>query len=749
MAKGKYAIKSVLNHVNQIQDYQLRDILKEYLYHIDVKAKNEKYYYVLRPRACDIVQNIHMATTAKHLDWEWFCTLYSRISTIPNCPPAFKDFFIFVFQNGYFQGETVVINEFIPYFKNIRQSDLLIGPIFKKKISPLHFAIVEDPRNGRHTLIEFDFANPEIRQLLIDFLNTNLHMNKRNGRYFFSEFKKSLGHINVNTITDFGINTLEAQLKYFSHLSSTLSYDDKQLVTNVRYFYAHLLDLPEGKGIITIKDGVDSYLLRSKKFEEHYKQGFRLVLYNPFEPRPQSDKWLVRPNGLEKSTARMHEYNHVMVDFSNIVDEKMKEALKEWFWNSEQGLENRAKSAYYTADYINFRTKILSQHHLNAFLPSDPQLAISAEEVFAYVTQLKQRNYTYMTYRAWTYGILRFLRYVDENKIYDVDPAAFQYLIVRNAEVSKNVADVTDEELIRLEAKFREKAKNSYLYKLFYAVFHLSLSTPMRPSEICNLDVNCLVKGSTKGTYAISSISKTSNGEPQIQQITGYTKRHIEQIKELTEKVRQSCNDNALKQYLFITNEKNNRYSVLNARHFSKYLTSICKELGIKEYSSNNLRKTYMTKAVEYALKKGVSQLELSSLTGHVNIDTTNNHYINQKIRDYLEATHGITIGNVDLNGQILASLEEPLNSNYIVNNGCGYCSRPSCNVYTGIDCVMCKGFITTIDNIPYFERKVDILSEEIYTAPTEHDRENIYTIKRLYVAYLERLYCLKEEVGA
>ena len=81
-----------------------------------------------------------------------------------------------------------------------------------------------------------------------------------------------------------------------------------------------------------------------------------------------------------------------------------------------------------------------------------------------------------------------------------------------------------------------------------------------------------------------------------------------------------------------------------------------------------------------------------------------------------------------------------------IVNDGCGYCRNPECNVLGTANCLMCKGFITTPKHIAQFEEAITILSQQIIDNENPHDKEHLYAVKRLYTAYLEQLYIRKEE---
>lgn len=175
------------------------------------------------------------------------------------------------------------------------------------------------------------------------------------------------------------------------------------------------------------------------------------------------------------------------------------------------------------------------------------------------------------------------------------------------------------------------------------------------------------------------------------------------------------------------------------------YLHSCCNEAAIPKYSAQNLRKTYYTNLIENAIKKNVSLMSLKELTGHSNIDTTENYYVKENIRNYLEVTYGVEIGNMPINGTIATEYLEAKHED-IVNEGCGYCRNPECNVLGTANCLMCKGFITTPKHIRQFEEALTILNKQIIDNKNPHDKEHLYAVKRLYTAYLEKLYIRKEE---
>ena len=152
-----------------------------------------------------------------------------------------------------------------------------------------------------------------------------------------------------------------------------------------------------------------------------------------------------------------------------------------------------------------------------------------------------------------------------------------------------------------------------------------------------------------------------------------------------------------------------------------------------------------MTKAEEYVIRNQLSDMQQGVLSGHRTTETDHKHYVDTDIRTLLEAVHGIIIGNVDINGQIIDENSDVVKEENSVSNGCGYCNSETCNEHTMLDCLMCKSFVTTISRLPYFEESVKMLDHRIENAVIAHDKEDLVNIKRLYVGFMNEILKLKE----
>lgn len=589
-------------------------------------------------------------------------------------------------------------------------------------------------------LDNMDIENKFIYNLLKDFFYWDTTKALRYKK-FFTLFKESLGDnfLSIADINDFNINVFIYQYNFFR---------DRFIKSDMpifKSFYVFLFTRFNYTGITYI-DGIDLVMISRNDFASLYDSGFRLVAYNPVEQFPSHDKWLIMPNGFEHNSTTIHSESYIKLDFSPLKYDVYKDYLKQWFWEEHVAINVKSREVKHIIVFLNFIYKLRKEHNAQAFTSSFNDLYISTEEVFTYMNYLLSTYSKATTRNHYIYPISKFLRFLNENKFAEIEPACFVHLVHKYKPNPKGGVDIPDNELIALEKHLRDKSNNSYANMLFYAIFHLALSTEFRISQITNLTVDCIHETMKEGQYIIKSNTKVSNGDVVEQHISAYTKRHLDSIINFTQSVRHSCPNEKIRNYIFLNNPRTGVYKVVNETGFNSYLSFSCTEIGLKKYYSGNLRDTYMTKAKEYALHNGLSIFELSSLTKHKNIETTNNHYVNEKIRDYLEATHSIVIGDVDIKGTILKDLEKTMPKENIVDDGCGYCNNESCNLFNNLDCPMCNGFIVTLDRIPYYEEKIDKINLKIENETIVHEKEHLRTLKRLYLAYLEKLYELKSQ---
>ncbi|WP_342540397.1 site-specific integrase [Heyndrickxia sp. FSL K6-6286] len=664
------------------------------------------------------------------ITWELFQELFNKglNQEMQECTCRLISEFI---KNDCYNEEFIDVVE---TFKSVHTKNLVVAlfHLFSKSLLP-HNLIVYKNKQRTSCFIN-DCSNLYLSNLLRDFV---VHNTTARSFDFYENFQASLNGEVINQITDFNAKTFKQQYYFFRNFKYRVT-----LLTLLKKFYLKLLSHPEGKNILHWKDGIDGNMLQTVSFNKNYEEGFLPIPLNPFDPVPECDKWLVMPNGAENKTTKINSFSYKPIDFSLCEDEVLKYCVKHWFWNSQISLTARIDHTYIVIKFINFINDLKSKFSIKKMTQStDKQNSISVEEIFSYVqfTKASNKNIQYIL------SVKKFLIYINENNLYYVEPSGLKYLVSPPQQVRNSARDISNENLLKIEAKLKENAIDNYLNTLYYIVFHIAIATEFRISQIINLKVDCLVPG-VKKEYYLKSNTKVSKGKKVPIPITPFTRRYIETAVKFTQGVRDNCKDASIKEHIFIHEYSNLYFKVINVRSFSDYLKRICIDLGIEPFTAQNLRDTYMTKSLEYAIKNNLSDLELKALTNHKNISTTTNHYVAEKINDYLEATHMVIIGNPTIKGNIVAETDKK--NEDLVNDQCGYCPYESCiKKNDSLDCLMCSGFIATVDRIPFYEDKIRSIDNKIKSAKLPIDKERLVTIKRLYLAYLRKLLELKETV--
>ena len=221
-------------------------------------------------------------------------------------------------------------------------------------------------------------------------------------------------------------------------------------------------------------------------------------------------------------------------------------------------------------------------------------------------------------------------------------------------------------------------------------------------------------------------------------------------IIEETEPIREACPVDSMKRYIFIYNQSsvNNKPVVFSDAIFSNYMGQACEALKIERYTAANLRDTHMTKALEHIMRNGKSDLEMSVLSKHKYMDTTKNHYIEMELEKMLESTYGITIGTelIQTDSKVVDEIPEHLQGeDSDVENGCGKCTADSCVMTGSLPCMACKHFITTTRHEVFFKKAIEDVDRLIKATTNRHDKEDLVTIKELYVLYLKAIIKHKE----
>ncbi|HBE8719205.1 TPA: site-specific integrase [Clostridioides difficile] len=681
-----------------------------------------------------LINAIPLNTKCENINWKWFKNLY-ELCTLDSDKEIFCHIFKTLITNACYEcGE---FNELVSDLKH-NKNFTNIKWLFDNKLNPFNLIVIKakeisKDRTNEFTYVFFkaDVNNIFLYNLLKEFIYSSYMMSRTN-REFFLHFQKSLNNKEINSVLDFDINTFKNQFEYYKLLNK------KSYLSLLKSFYLMILNTPEGKNILTFKDGIDYNMLQSPSFIKNYEQGYRLIYLNPLDNVPIEDKWLLIPNGIEAKSTKLNSFQYKPIDFSSIKDIHFKSILKIWFWNSSVSLLSRIDFLNILFKFIDFIFNLTTLENGTSCNIKDNKPYFNGEKVYFYISYVKSNNLNH----NYLYVVKNFLVYVHENNLAFLDLEVLSCFNANIEQTQNNAKDIDNEDLLKIESKFKKNSEISHINFLYYLIFHISISSELRISQIINLDVNCIEKGANNQYYLVSN-TKVTNGKKIKVPITQHTKRFLDVAINVTSALRKECLNTSINNHIFIHNFYSNKFKVISTRSFNDYLKSICKELNIYEYTSSNLRDTYITKAMEYAIKNNLSYLEMMAITWHKNWNTTSNHYVNTELKKYLESLYKVAIDGIAIKGTTKKEKDSELKQTDLVNGNCGYCRKDKCILPNELDCLMCGGFVATVDRIPYFEQQISSLEDNILSTTTSHDKEHLTTIKSLYVRYLAELYSL------
>lgn len=591
--------------------------------------------------------------------------------------------------------------------------------------------------SGTNVTFHLNAESSLLRDVLADFLIDFNRSRLPALNFFLDTFEASLGDCNISNLTDFNYDTFMEQVNYYKK-SESLSI----LISFYLFIYRKYNNL-----LFFNSSNVNPVILQRTDISEKLKNDYELIHYNPLESIPSSDKWLLMYVPNSESNSSTTTTSSTSIDFSRIVNPTYRDWVKSYIWLNDATLYTKQHSMANLVKFLNYIWGIKTGEILTIHTKKTVDLHITLSEIIAFKNYILSSYDNKVTRSRYIYSSRALMNHVYAHNLDKEETAIFYHLKYNSSEERNTIKTIPHEHLELLSTFMKNESSESFMAQLYYAIFFLALNTEFRSSQILSLDYDCVREASKNNEYVILSKTKTSNNEKVEQAITIFVKRQIDEIIKITEPFRSECTDRALASKLFlIPGNRTGAYSILNAGAFNNYISSICKKLGIPKYTLANLRDTHMTMAEEYIIRNALSDLDFKTLSGHKSTNTTTKHYVDTDLMSMLESVHGVVVGNIDLQGNILKSLDDTINQDENqVSNGCGYCSKSICNNFLFLDCYMCKDFVTTIDRIPYYKEQIRIIDNKLSYVTIPHDKEDLVNIKRLLLAYMGALLSLEK----
>jgi len=782
--KHNKSVARVFNNLNHyINDDKLRQLLHLFLNHqfesdYYNNLKNKEYYNWILNSMLKLFCN----TSHKDLSWDTLC------SQVESADARIKGLIIKFYQ--YLAENKYALCEFNCFLQEnlwifIVGKATNISRVFYAGSNPLN---IVDLDNDIYLKSRFNLNTKSsfIRELLKEYLSTlepSETMLTRHKEFIYN-FEKSLYAIEriSETIYEFNYKTFTVQYRFYKHLC----WDKHKATTLLLRFYIFLHCYIENNNIdhqiFTLDDRIDKYSLYKGNFDTLYDKGFRVIRYNRFDSVPLSDRWLVAPNGEENISIPKKAYMYTPIDFSILTSSTLKNFAKSWFWYTGGSLYAKEKNLNCIFGFVVFLAEIFFERVGNKIqeLYRIPNKAIAdridLEDIIEYRFYISLKYSNLNTINSNIKAVKSFLQYIIDNWQFEVDLLAFDYLKIVKIRKEYGGNPIIKEDLDIIVKKYKENdSKGDFQSQLDWIIFNLCVTTNMRVGEILNLKRNCLQETMKSGQFVLMYESqedkedkeddnedrpilniqrKGSNGEYKEENINRYTELIIRNAIRLTQHLSMKADDST-KEYLFLTKALKNTIRVIELDSFYRRFKRIISHYDLKggPYTVYHLRDTFMTNIFIQGKKEGKSTSVIHEGTGHADLRTSLKYYRIHDIQGYLEAMYGVMIGNVNTIGTVVLDITETINGippnikSITVNEECGFCRKKEC--LNGIPCLICPSFVTTLDRIPFFEKKVAMIDDELKNESIEHEKEHLLEIKKLCVGYLHKLFELKVNIDA
>lgn len=702
---------------------------------------NENYKFKYVEKFC----NIYSQKKITDLNWIDICIDTHNCKKYKFCTSFLIEVLKAKLYNGCYSNEL---------YKNMRA----FNDITNKNISALYpkifcyeeiknLVIIENYiEDGHYLFAVMSGTNSFLKKILQSFLEcNNPNFLESVSKERIGYFEESLGNFkNISTYKDFNGNTFFTQIDFYKNKYKSSLKDIDKSIKFVVSFYRWLCNEYNQYNFFEKSLNMTTEILFKHSLIKTIKDNYKFILYNPHNDTPKDNKICFILNGFENYSAKITNSATFLVDVSDIENDYYQYLIKTYLIKNNI-LKVGISQLLYIREALKFLLKLKNQKDY----PNKNFKYLTNQESVLIRQYFISKKLKLSTTNNIIGAIRRFFNWTKDNDYLEFDDMFFEYLRQYEEPTISTANAIPEDKLILLNDYFLKRAKQDMKYQLVYAIFHLAIQTEFRMNEICHLKVDCILPSIKPNHYIIKTTSKSSHGHTSTFVISNLTYKILKDVIEITEPIRDDCNIETLKDYIFLYKGALDSTLLIDTTFMSNTIAKACRELGFEKiYRSANLRDTHMTKAFEHSLRNKKSDAELSVLSKHKHIDTTKNHYIETELEKMLEATYGIIIGeeNIEVDSKIVEQIPEELeDKEYDVENGCGKCTAETCVITSSLPCLICKHFITTIEHEIFFKKAIENIDELIEKTTNRHDKEDLVTIKKLYILYLKSIYKHKE----
>ena len=617
---------------------------------------------------------------------------------------------------------------------------------FKPNLKPWNIIRYNAPDKRALNKDRFLFApglSKEICQLIDDYYNVydevyNPRIKEDYDTNYFMEFFDSLeGKFVVEKIEDLNEKVFEQQFFYFYKKGWSVK---KRLgfILKFHIYVQYIMgnELAKQNYPIFDIDTLKYNIIMSKLID-----GYKVINFNIYDKPEFHSKVLLKENNMDLSTTKPKDAL-VLIDLSEIKSEYLQRLVFDFLLTDVScGFFEKRAMFYSLRDFIH------SIEKNNKELITKENFELTIKDITIYKQEKQNEDCTSANVSKKFASIRKFLKYLEDNKIYVVDNLFYKLLTCKEANDTHSYKEsFTKEEMdsiveaMKEEIKKQTQMQRADLYQLYLYAFSIYSISDIRISSLFALTTDCVKETlNNKGVkeYKIVVQSKTSGTEPEEYNITKYVKSIVDEVISYTEKFREKCPDN-LKDILFICqNQYRGGIAQLKTPSFNEYFIKILENYNIRRLRLAAVRNYYMQNVSNYVFSNGYDKSLIEKLTNH-SLQVHLNHYDDINIMDFCQNFYNVEIGNVYLKGEVKE--ENEFSKQQTVVNGCGHCSLKKCALIGKLDCFMCEHFVTTLDCIPYYKNEIARIDDMIKNQKIKHEQEFLISKKKLLVAYLEKL---------
>ncbi|MGO4348136.1 hypothetical protein AB4Z45_21830 [Paenibacillus sp. MCAF9] len=633
---------------------------------------------------------------------------------------------------------------------------------------------INDGREGKcgapfYANVNINTADPFIYILLKKFLiqcgekYTRFEfVNRYYVRLFFYFYVLSLKELNieVNDYSSFNRETFFQQYYYFKDKESLERVEKQFSPTSILIRFYLFLDniYTEEFGMrLFISSEFNSSLLSNNKFFTFTQIGYSFIYRTPHELVPKTDKWVIINKMDNRANAYMTNYS---IDFEIVENDEFRQELKQYIWESSYPDSSVLSNAKHLIYFLNAAHMYINENR--GQLVKDKRL-FSYDFLLKYRSELQMstsRNTGKKVKSSYINSHLAAIRkYLRHFKVkYGVTEIAIKNLASLPKDYNGgNPFNESDFKIIEKEIK--EKSLLDVTSALLYIIFQLATTTKLRLGEILRLERDCIISISrAMGSGEISYYSKTSYNEKVTDIFLLEDILLIERAIMLTKELSGKAPDE-IRKYIFLTHNQKSFTSEVKTigSGFSdffcrKIIRSLLGEGKLdKSYTAYNTRDTFINKVWEGVEDGLISTLEVGVITGNT-ASVASKHYRKQQTTRFIEATYMITVGDVNLDGEVIINENEIINLPQ-VGQSSGGCKSVECIKINSEDsdykCLTCSKFITSISRKNIFEERIANYVKRRDESLNDVERKYYQGLVELHGTYLSKIYDIVEEVGS